>query len=346
MIVVDIDTSDPQFKNLKIPAGQWVIWNADGIAHELEGGKKKASIGSTMFEVQPPLGGVEGRVPGPTERFALAVAQMDDRGSIREYLRTYDVLIQGKNEQQPPSRSLYISPAYAVKQIYDQENGTSYTNSSDGWDGPLQKLSDSENVLTFVQSYQVPSYPMREILKDQAEDAEKWKKMALFKGQVVVLGGTYRAARDVDFTAYGKALAGCEVVGNQIEAELRNTSLAAKAKVRIAWSIGLCGLVLLLVRSVLRRRVRRLEAERNSRAMILKSLALELAFFLLVAIGATSLCNWELHGTFGQGVLLLPTVLLALYLEIYGFIEILIGLRELAVGLLNFIFWAKPSCSI
>jgi CHASE2 domain-containing sensor protein len=342
MIVVDIDTSDPAFAKMRIFNNHWVIWNADATARDINGSPAPTSLESAVFTLHPPLGGVGGRAPGSMERIALSASQTDEHGYIRDFLNTYEVE-QPATRSAPPAFSFYASPAYQAALIDKALKQDSSQASSSIEDQPIPRLPPSENVRAFVRSYTVPQYHARDILNDQEEgkDSNRWEKLAFFKDQVVVIGGTYRAARDEDFTDSGP-LPGCEVIAILIEEELQKTSIALSAGAHIAWIIALSGSLCLGLKFQ-RQRNERARAASPSRLAVLRASGVAAAGFLLIALVATTLCNLQLKGSLGQGALLFPTVCLALYLEIFSALEILIALREFMEEGLNRIFWLKPS---
>jgi CHASE2 domain-containing sensor protein len=64
--------------------------------------------------------------------------------------------------------------------------------------------------------------------------SDTWAEMAPFRGQVVVLGGTYHVARDQYATPRG-LLNGCEIVAQSVAAEIDHTSISSASR----WMTGL-----------------------------------------------------------------------------------------------------------
>ena len=174
------------------------VWAADG--QQSKGGK---------FAMVRPLGGRE--LPRGSVA-AIALVPNDERGIVRSYRRIYE-LEDGVAE----------SPGYAMLRLLDP---TPTANSMAG--------TQNERFLDFRYSFS----PNRasNVLLDSA--AESWKDISLFRDQVVVVGATYRAARDRYATPAG-LLYGCEIVAQEAEAEIDGTSIPSASR----WLTG-CLLVL------------------------------------------------------------------------------------------------------
>ena len=162
-IVVDIDTEDSSFLTMQAPLVP-TVWNVSG--EQLADGK---------FKVAAPLGG---RGPTIGSVAALAMAPRDERGIVRGYQHTY-----------PLENGLSVdSPGYAAARIVA---------------GHAPKESAHRAGETHFLDYRYRFVPiwLAELLQDA--EAVAWDKIALFEGQVVVIGGTYRVARDQYATPKG-----------------------------------------------------------------------------------------------------------------------------------------------
>ena len=193
-IVVDIDTSDTTFQSMPTPEIP-IVWNISG--DQLEDGK---------FNLDQPLGG---RALPPGSVAALAVAPEDERGVVRGYQHTYPLEPNGTVD----------SPGYAAATIVA---------------GHAPDDSASHEGQTHYLDFRYRFVPIRaaDLLQDAKSDS--WEKMALFNGQVVVLGGTYRVARDQYATPKG-LLNGCEIIAQAVAAEIEGTSISSASR----WMTGL-----------------------------------------------------------------------------------------------------------
>jgi CHASE2 domain-containing sensor protein len=72
----------------------------------------------------------------------------------------------------------------------------------------------------------------------QDADSGAWEKLGLFAGQVVVVGGTFRVARD-RFTTPRGLMDGCEIVAQAAAAEIDGTFISSASR----WMTGLLMIV-------------------------------------------------------------------------------------------------------
>ena len=193
-IVVDIDTSDATFLTMPIPSIP-IVWNVSG--DQLADGK---------FNLDAPLGG---RQLPPGSVAALAIAPQDERGIVRGYQHMYPL----------ESGVTADSPGFAAARVVA---------------GHAPEDPSSHGFETHFLDYRYRFTPIkaRDLLQDAQSDA--WDKMALFNGQVVVLGGTYRVSRDQYSTPKG-VMNGCEIIAQSVAAEIEGTSISAASR----WVTGL-----------------------------------------------------------------------------------------------------------
>lgn len=158
------------------------------------------------YTVKPPLGG-RGLPSGSIA--ALALVPNDDRGIVRGYRRVYK--LKGGN--------VAASPGYALANIVKDKVGISEKNAG-----------RNDRYLDF--RYDFNTYKARDIEAD-AKPAS-WADLQMFKDKIVVIGATYSAARDQYATPAG-ARFGCEIVGQEVQAELDRTSIASASR----WLTGL-----------------------------------------------------------------------------------------------------------
>lgn len=193
-IIVDVDTSDSSFATMELPSTP-TVWNMGG--QEANGGK---------FLGQFPLGG--SRVPAGST-IALAVVPNDERGIIRGYRRVYKL----------NNGALIASPAYAASRLLGSTSAL-----------PLEMPFANERFLDFRYGFKPAS--ASNLLS--ASGYETWKSISAFRDKVIVVGGTFLAARDRYATPAG-LLYGCEIVAQEAESEIDGTSIPRASR----WLTGL-----------------------------------------------------------------------------------------------------------
>jgi CHASE2 domain-containing sensor protein len=257
-IVVDIDTSDATFQSMSTPAVP-IVWNVSG--DQLADGK---------FNLDPPLGG---RALPPGSVAALAVAPEDERGVVRGYQHTYPL----------ESGRTVDSPGYAAATIVA---------------GHAPDDSSSHEGQTHYLDYRYRFVPIKagDLLQDAKSDT--WEKMALFNGQVVVLGGAYRVARDQYATPKG-LLNGCEIIAQAVAAEIEGTSISSASRWMTGLLMVLGGLATLAVYHWLKFRV-----------AFLVSLA------MIPILSITS--NWILFHRLAAWGAMVPLVIAVIVAELYS----------------------------
>jgi CHASE2 domain-containing sensor protein len=300
-IVVDIDTTDPSFKDVKQPPVP-VVWNVGGTPHLDGAGAGKPPKQS--FVVSAPLGGATLR---SGSRPALAFANLDDRGVVRDYRRTYPRTPDG----------LIPSPDYAVAEIL-------------AGDSRVKLSAPGENQRLFDFHYQFVPIKAGALLQDAK--SESWESMSLFRNQVVVLGGTYRAARDSYTTPRG-TLFGCELVAQAVEAELDGTTIAYSSQRKIFLPLVLGGLVILLLSVAIRSIPSKGAASPTTAAGLVfckfKRLALRLFVYAPFVLIFSLWSGWILFHSLAPGIDLFPAVAVVLCIEIYATAEFVDGWLEI-----------------
>lgn len=184
VIVVDFDTSHPMFQTLKAPLTIPLVWAA-----------ANRNGGDPPFEAEKPHGGIP--LP-PNSTTALDLIPRDERGIVRKYVRQF------------PDAHVGAIPSleFAAGQIYKRQ--------------PLSSSFHSkENELLLDFRYRVPSYSAPEIR--QRAPLPGWPR-GLLNGKVVVLGGTFKEARDRHSTPI-RLMDGAEIVAQAAEAEIENTGV-------------------------------------------------------------------------------------------------------------------------
>jgi CHASE2 domain-containing sensor protein len=193
-IVVDLDTSDASFNTMPVPDIP-TIWNVGG---------EQQSDGGFILDV--PLGG---RSLSPGSVAALAIAPLDDRGIVRGFQHTYPLEKGGTVD----------SPGYAAARMvkgHSLEDPASH--------------SGETHYLDF--RYRFSPIKVRDLLEDAKSPT--WEKLALFNGQVVVVGGEYRVARDQYATPKG-LMNGCAIIAQAVAAEIEGTYISPASR----WITGL-----------------------------------------------------------------------------------------------------------
>jgi len=257
-IVVDIDTSDASFRSMDLPSVP-IVWNVSG--EQLKDGK---------FNLDPPLGGRQ--MPSGSVA-ALAIAPQDERGVVRGYQHMYPLESGGSVD----------SPGFAAARIVAGH-------------APEDPASHAFETHFLDYRYRFTPIKTRDLLQDAQSEA--WDKMALFNGQVVVLGGTYRVSRDQYSTPKG-LMNGCEIIAQSVAAEIEGTSISAASR----WMTGLLmiagGLVTLAVYHWLK-----------FRTAFLVSLA------LIPTLSIAS--NWILFHRFAAWGAMIPLVIAVIVAELYS----------------------------
>jgi hypothetical protein len=171
------------------------VWNAS--AEQSADGK---------FTLYAPLGG---QALAPGSLAALAIAPQDDRGIVRGYQPMYPL----------ESGGWVDAPGHAATRVA-------------AGDAPeeLSTLGTKTHFLDY--RYQFVPVKARDLVQDAESDT--WKQMGLFAGQVVVVGGTYRAGRDQYSTPKG-VMNGCEIVAQSVATELDDTYISSASR----WVTGL-----------------------------------------------------------------------------------------------------------
>jgi CHASE2 domain-containing sensor protein len=257
-LIVDIDTSASSFAAMGVPSLP-TVWAMDG--EELKNGK---------FSQFRPLGGRElarGAVA------ALALVPQDDREIVRGYRRTYEL----------EDGSVVESPGYAISHLLT-------TSPS------VQSATSSRNERFLDFRYRFMTSKASAVLSDSK--SESWKDISIFKDQVVVIGGTYRAARDRYATPAG-LLYGSQIVAQEAESEIDGTSIPSASRWLTGLLIVLGGLatVALYHWSSLR-------------------LAFLLSLLLIPALSVVS--NWILFHRFAAWGAMVPLVTSVIVVELYA----------------------------
>jgi CHASE2 domain-containing sensor protein len=214
VIAVDIDTSSedlaPAYRKLwdKTQAEGWppVIWSCDAVAEESHQG----GHGLPALSVIPALGGLE----LPETSRGLIIMPSDADGVIRRWRRKFHIT---GDEHTADSFSWAVvkeycrrAPAEALPRRLQplREEGAA----SQGPDELLLNFAGDRYSFFHISAQTVlDSYRQREFWSSEQSP---------IRGKIVLLGGTYRAARDVHPTPMGR-VAGIELVAMAVESELQ-----------------------------------------------------------------------------------------------------------------------------
>jgi CHASE2 domain len=222
------------------------------------------------YTVLPPLGG---RALPSGSVTAIAVVPNDDRGIIRGYKRVY------KLKDGPVA----ASPGYALATLLKG--------------GPASETSGAENVRYLDFRYVFLQTPRAGNILDAAK-ASSWADLQMFKNKVVVIGGKYWASRDQYATPAG-ARFGCEIVAQEVQAELDGTSIAPASRWLTGFLLVLGGLLIVAVYHWFRLRT---------------AFVVSLILVPLLSIGS----NWILFHRFAMWGAMVPLVSAVLVAELYA----------------------------
>jgi CHASE2 domain-containing sensor protein len=210
VIGVDIDTSDAEWRSvigdvLPLSRGQSpIVWEQE--ASELEEPLRTDKVLGGAEVIPKPLSGISGLF-------------QDWDGVVRRS-RRYFLITGGKGGQKEIVDSF---PWAIVKAFYERFTQTSRLPSE--LRQAMQKevhggrKLERERLLNFSgDRYNFPTYSASFVLT--AHQAEWWKDKSPFRGKVVLLGGSYRAGRDVYVTSLGTTT-GVQLMAQVVESELQ-----------------------------------------------------------------------------------------------------------------------------
>ncbi|HEY1336778.1 MAG TPA: CHASE2 domain-containing protein [Bryobacteraceae bacterium] len=212
VIGIDVDTSDPRFQPLadrfRLDREQRVVW-----------ARVPQHVPSTPIEAEEPLGAltpVMGRDPRAGMRFGVPLFPFEPDGAVRRYRRTYE-------SSAGPADSL---PWSVVKTIPK----------------PPPHGGD-EVILKYRGRDHFPALDARQFLDDFHAEDPRWK---LLNDKIVLIGGSYSAARDEYATAIGR-IPGVELIATAVEGDLMDDSIREfSAAGGLAMELAIGSLVVLL----------------------------------------------------------------------------------------------------
>jgi CHASE2 domain-containing sensor protein len=210
VIGVDIDTSDAEWRSvigdvLPLSRGQSpIVW------------EQEASEQEEPLRTDKVLGGAE-VAPKPISGISGLFQDWD--GVVRRSRRHF-LITGGKEGQKEIVDSFSWAIVKAFCQTFPEPSRlpSELRESIQGETRGARKL-ERERFLNFSGNrYDFPTYSASFVLT--AHDAEWWKDKSPFQGKVVLLGGSYRAGRDVYVTPSG-ATTGVQLMAQVVESELQ-----------------------------------------------------------------------------------------------------------------------------
>jgi CHASE2 domain-containing sensor protein len=228
VIGVDLDTSEPAFAAEDWPAAVWardarpVCTASDGAADDesqcdAEEIVRLSACGGKLVEK---LADGHGGQRIETEPLSgVVVFPQDFDGVVRRYRRQFK-----SSQAEPPSELAgeVDSLPWAIVQEYARATRAA-SREPCAECGRVEKIQKSRNghelVLNFAgDRYRFKRMPARVVL--EAAQKDYWKEKSPLRGAIVLVGGTYRAARDAYVTPVGTRY-GVELIAQAIESDLQ-----------------------------------------------------------------------------------------------------------------------------
>jgi len=218
VIGVDLESSDPSFAALEWPPA---VWARDGFPENSEGGH---GHGSPEIVRLPILGGnfsetdhAHRIVTKPPS--GLVLYPQDHDGVVRRYQRYFH-----SDRAEPPSEinGEVDSLPWAISKQYAQAMraaGSGPCAECDRIEALEKDAGADALVLNFAgEQYRFSRLNVRNLLA--ASEKDYWAERSPLRDTIVILGGTYRAARDEYITPVG-ARYGVELVAQAVASELQ-----------------------------------------------------------------------------------------------------------------------------
>jgi CHASE2 domain-containing sensor protein len=230
VIAIDIDSSSSPYRGRSWPRA---LWSCDGDPIE-DGAQDEHSL--PLLRVIPALGGeldprlkpqgADGQAAdGPTA--GMIILPRDSDGIIRHYSRVLQV---AADEQGKPSVPVDSMAWAAVKEFTRRAPPDARPSAAHrAADESNEANSGHELLLNFAgDRYAFRRVPARAVLAGAKQDW--WKTRSPLRDKIVLLGGTYRAARDEYITPVGP-MAGVELIAQAIESDLQGGGIRATNEV-------------------------------------------------------------------------------------------------------------------
>ena len=221
VIAVDIDTSSTSMKDqyrqlAKMVRGEgWppVIWSVDGEPASLQHG---GHGGPVLEQVFPPLGGNEASGTG------LILLPSDRDGVIRRYYRHFETM--NESHREPVQMDSF---PWAVVKEYCRESPDAQISArlQQIKKGGPASLGSPELLMNFLGDRFTFTHITTKTVLESYSSREFWSsEKSPIRDKIVLLGGTYKAARDVHPTPVGQ-VPGVELLAMAIESELQGTGI-------------------------------------------------------------------------------------------------------------------------
>jgi CHASE2 domain-containing sensor protein len=221
VIAVDIDTSSTAMKDqyrqlAKMVRGEgWppVIWSVDGQPTSLE---HDGPGGPALEQVFPPLGGNEAPERG------LILLPTDRDGVVRRYFRHFATTKESSHDP-----VLVDSFPWAVVKEYCRQTPDAQISArlQQIKKGSSASPESPELLMNFLGDRFTFTHITTKTVLDSYAKREFWSsEKSPIRDKIVLLGGTYKAARDVHPTPIGQ-VAGVELLAMAIESELQGTGI-------------------------------------------------------------------------------------------------------------------------
>jgi CHASE2 domain-containing sensor protein len=298
VIGIDLDTSAKSFADLPKMIGHEskVVWARD------------AKIANETLAPEPILGGNDrGAISG------LSIVPEDEDGVVRSYWRTYQIKSGNRMIQERSFAWAVIREAGKRGEERNVSNGPLVIRLARPRAGET-----AANVELSAGQLLNPNCPAPSRCSPNMDDVAL---KALFEGKMVLIGGSYRAARDVHSTPVG-LLAGMDLIAQIIDTELHGGGLPQRS-----WFVIV---VILLFENIFLAMIGNFWAPE-------RKFKLWLVISIFASLLASLLCSRVVFGSYVGMVFFLPVFCAVLLLELYSTAQIL---RDRAIGR---IYNAPPS---
>jgi CHASE2 domain-containing sensor protein len=219
VIGVDIDTSDAQWQGVVSDVQQLsqgrtsIVWEQEAIGQEEP--LMPVSVLGGAEVTSKPLFGISGLFQdwdGVVRRSRRYFSTRREREGKIETVDSFPWAIVKAFYQKFPQTNRF---SYQLQQALQQENREG-------------RKVERQQFLNFSGNrYDFPTYSASFVLT--AHDAEWWKDKSPFRSKVVLLGGSYRAGRDVYMTPLGLA-SGVQLMAQVVESELQGSGISQLSK--------------------------------------------------------------------------------------------------------------------
>ena len=199
VIGVDLDTSSVRLKEeyqqlLPIPKWPPIVWARDAYLDEK----------TNQYFSAPILGGNTHTIP---LHAGLAVVPQEADGIVRRY--QYGVPVIKKEDITKTISYMHTFP-WVLAQLYQGE----YT---------VRDQPDERLIFNFLRDrFLIRRLTASQVLK--LASSENWRRQEPWKGKIVLLGGSFRAARETYITPIGP-MSGVELMARAVEAKLSGTGI-------------------------------------------------------------------------------------------------------------------------